>query len=112
MLKVFLSYAHADSSKAAARLREELKLASFDVWRDIEDMQGGESWREQLRNALYEVDVVIVLLTPAAVASPHVIEEWKAARLLKKPIFPALISPCKIPDEFLDIHYHNLNDPE
>ncbi len=98
MLKVFLSYSHTDGSENAARLREELKIA-FDVWRDTEEMQGGESWREQLRNALHEVDIVILLLTPAAVTSPYVAEEWKGARLLKKPVIPVLITSCNIPDE-------------
>ncbi|MCI0339321.1 MAG: toll/interleukin-1 receptor domain-containing protein [Acidobacteria bacterium] len=111
MLKVFLSYARADNIKGAARLRDELKFA-FDVWRDIEDMQSGESWREQLSDALHEVDVVIVLLTPAAVASSHVTEEWKGARLLKKPVIPVLISPCTIPEELREIHYQNLSDPD
>ena len=72
MLKIFLSYARKDGAAAAARLRTELERAGFTVWRDIEQMRGGRAWQEQLRAALREVDVVLVLLTPAAVKSKYV----------------------------------------
>ncbi|PKO19434.1 MAG: hypothetical protein CVU38_21565, partial [Chloroflexi bacterium HGW-Chloroflexi-1] len=56
MIHVFLSYARADGLDAATKLRAELTAMGFQVWRDIEEMQGGLAWKEQLRAALRQVD--------------------------------------------------------
>ncbi|MGD1906292.1 MAG: toll/interleukin-1 receptor domain-containing protein [Leptolyngbyaceae cyanobacterium] len=106
---IFLSYARADGKAAATRLRAELQKARFQVWQDIEDMQGGQAWKEQLRAALRMVDGVAVLLTPAAVASKNVEWEWENALTLEKPVFPLLMMPCSVPEELQRLHYHNLS---
>lgn len=111
MLTLFLSYARADGLAAASRLRAELELAGFTVWRDLEEMRGGVAWKEQLRAALRAVDAVLVLLTPAAVASANVGWEWENALTLQKKVIPLLILPCRPPDELAALHYHNLSDP-
>ena len=109
MPKIFLSYARADGKTAATRLRSELERAGFEVWRDIEDMQGGQAWKDQLRKSLRQVDRVIVLLTPTAVSSKYVEWEWENALTLEKQVIPLLILPCDVPDELKRLHYHNLS---
>ncbi|HLL52186.1 MAG TPA: TIR domain-containing protein, partial [Myxococcaceae bacterium] len=113
MTKVFLSYAREDGSAAAAKLRSELERAKFEVWRDIEEMAGGIGWQEQIRAALHNVDVVVVLLTPKAVESPHVTSEWTDALSLGKRVIPVLILPCAaVPAELARLHYHRLDQPD
>ena len=112
MLKVFLSYARSDGAQAAARLRYELERAKVQVWRDAEDLRGGEDWREQLRAALREVDVVMVMLTPSAVASPYVATEWENALALEKHVVPVLTLPCEVPAALNRLHYRNLGQVE
>ncbi|NER79747.1 MAG: toll/interleukin-1 receptor domain-containing protein [Leptolyngbya sp. SIO1D8] len=109
MPNIFLSYARADGQTAATRLRSELERAGFQVWRDIEDMQGGQAWKDQLRQAIRTVDTVVVLLTPAAVVSKYVEWEWENALTLEKRVIPLLILPCDVPDELTRLHYHNLS---
>jgi hypothetical protein len=109
MARIFLSYARADGKTAATRLRSELERAGFEVWRDIEDMQGGQAWKDQLRKSLRQVDGVIVLLTPAAVSSKYVEWEWENALTLEKRVIPLMILPCDVPDELKRLHYHNLS---
>ena len=109
MPNIFLSYARADGQTAATRLRSELERAGFQVWRDIEDMQGGRAWKDQLRQAIRTVDVVVVLLTPAAIASKYVEWEWENALTLEKRVIPLLTLPCNVPDELTRLHYHNLS---
>lgn len=111
MIQVFLSYARVDGFSAAAKLRGELTAMGFPVWRDIEDMQGGLAWKEQLRAALRGTDAVLVLLTPAAVASQMVTWEWENALTLEKRVVGLLISPCDVPAELKRLHYHDLSDP-
>lgn len=109
MAQIFLSYARKDGFEAATRLRFELERADFQIWRDREDMRGGQDWRQQLQDAIYKVDVVLVLLTPAAVQSPYVTEEWKLALRLGKVVIPLLIRDCTIPRKLSRLHYHNLS---
>ncbi len=112
MLKIFLSYTRKDGADAAARLRAELERAGFTVWRDIEQMRGGRAWQEQLRAALREVDVVLVLLTPGAVKSKYVTWEWDNGLTLQKRVVPLLMLPCKVPPELARLHYHDLSQAD
>jgi len=112
MLKIFLSYARKDGAAAAARLRTELERAGFTVWRDIEEMRGGQAWKEQLRAALRAVEAVLVLLTPGAVESQYVTWEWENALTLQKKVIPLLILPCAPPEELDRLHYHDLSQPD
>lgn len=111
MIQVFLSYARADGLDAAAQLRAELAAMDFQVWRDIEEMQGGLAWKKQLFQALGQVDAVLVLLTPGAAASRSVAWEWETALTMGKRVVPLLIRPCDVPAELQALHYHVLNDP-
>lgn len=111
MLTLFLSYARSDGNHAAIRLRGELEAMGFNVWRDIEDMQGGLPWKEQIRAALRQVDVVLVLLTPAAVTSKTVEWEWENGMTLQRQVIGLLMLPCQAPDELKRLHYHDLSDP-
>ena len=110
--RIFLSYALKDGTEAAARLRSDLMSAGFSVWQDIEDMQGGKAWKAQLRQALREVDAVVVLLTPEAVASKYVEWEIEMAQMVEKTIFPVLVLDCEIPEELRPLHYRNLSVEE
>lgn len=112
MMPIFLSYARADGLDAATRLRNELIAMGFTVWRDLEEMRGGQAWKEQLRAALRAVDAVVVLLTPAAVTSKTVEWEWQNALTLDKRVLPVLIQPCDVPAELARLHYHHLNTPD
>lgn len=110
-INLFLSYARADGLAAAGALRQELSDMGVSVWRDLEEMRGGLDWRAQLRQALAAVDVVVVLLTPGAVASANVAWEWQGALFLNKRVIPLLIAPCDVPDELRKLHYHDFSQP-
>ena len=108
-LDIFISYAREDGNPAAERLRQEMTSAGFAVWRDIENMQGGQEWKVQLRTALRQVKAVVLLLTPKAVASKYVEWELEMARMAETTILPVLIQDCDIPDELDRLHYRNLS---
>ncbi|MEL6779137.1 MAG: toll/interleukin-1 receptor domain-containing protein [Cyanobacteria bacterium J06597_16] len=112
MTQVFLSYARADGAEAALRLRTELTRSGLGVWQDIENMMGGKAWKDQLKTAIREVDAVLVLMTPGAIASEHVTWEWEAAQMLDTPVIPLLISACDVPDDLAQMHYHTLDNEQ
>lgn len=106
---LFISYARKDGSLAAQRLRTELTSAGFTIWQDTQDMQGGKEWKAQLRTILKQVDTVLVLMTPAAVASKYVEWEWDTAQSFEKTVIPIKISDCDVPDELQRLHYRDLS---
>lgn len=110
MTELFISYARADGTQAAVRLRGELESMGVTVWRDSEDMRGGKAWKEQLRAVLRQVDVVVVLLTPGAVTSKMVEWEWENALTLEKRVIAVLVETCQVPEELSRLHYHDLSD--
>lgn len=109
MPKIFLSYAHEDGAEFAARLRSQLERAGFAVWRDIEEMRGSRPWKNQLRQALRQVDALVVVLTPGATRSNNVTWEWESGLTLEKPIITLLLLPCLIPDQLKQLHYHDFS---
>lgn len=111
LAQVFLSYARSDGLDAATKLRGELTAMGVQVWRDIEEMQGGLAWKEQVRAALRQVDAVLVLLTPGSAASQTVEWEWENALTLGKRVIGLLVRPCDVPGELQRLHYHDLSDP-
>lgn len=85
---VFLSYAAQDASEAR-NLERALALAGIDVWSDTK-LRVGERWREVIAAALESADVILVLITPASLASEWVALEWQTAFMQSKRVIPVL----------------------
>jgi hypothetical protein len=113
VLNVMLSYARDDGAEAAARLHKRLERVGYTVSQDVADLRAGESWQQQLGRVLKSVDVVLVLLTPKAVASKMVEWEWTTTLFaLEKPVIPVVILPCDIPHELARLQYRDLSQPD
>lgn len=108
--KILISYARADGLDTSARLRSELQRTGYEVWRDIEEMRGGQDWREQIRAALRECHVMLILLSPASVSSKQVDWEFETAQTLETPVLFALIAPCVSPSAWATLHYQDLSN--
>src|SRR5262245_39504097 len=80
--RVFISYARRDGQPFAAALRQKLETEASDLrlWQDLVSMEGGKDWWRQITEALDAVEYMVLVLTPAAVASPIVQKEWRYAR--------------------------------
>jgi hypothetical protein len=76
-VSVFLSYARADGEIRAAELRDRLKLQApdTDIKQDRLFLEGGVGWWKQITDAIDSVDFLILLMTPAAIASGNVEKE-------------------------------------
>ena len=73
MARIFLSYAHADSASATL-LAEALEAEGHAVWWD-ERLGGGARFAEEIDRELQAADVVMVLWSASAIASPWVLDE-------------------------------------
>ena len=75
---VFLSYAHADETKAR-RIASALRQAGYEVWWD-EMIEGGAVYTRSIGTALETADVVIVLWSALSVESHWVRDEAAQGR--------------------------------
>src|SRR5215831_11367732 len=69
--RAFLSYARSDGETFAAALRERLEreLPDVSLWQDRARMEGGVGWWKQITEALDQVEFLLMIITPGAMAS-------------------------------------------
>src|SRR5262245_52946294 len=92
----FFSYSRNDS-EFALRLARDLRSLRASVWLDQLDISAGERWDHAVEQALAAAQRVIVILSPAAVASANVMDEVSFALEENKTVIPVLYQECKIP---------------
>ena len=110
-LQIFISYARANE-EAVRGYQAKLERIGYTVWRDTEALRGGMAWRKQLHQAIQRSDVVLLFLTPSAVASDNVTLEWQKAQDMEKPLLPLLLEACDVPSELQPVQYHRLDQPQ
>jgi len=87
---VFLSYARKDGEDFAKKLRDRLEREASDIEikQDRLFLEGGVGWRKQIEEAIDSVDFLVLVMTPAAVASGNVQMEWRYARQQGVCVYP------------------------
>lgn len=101
MPSVFLSYATADRSIAeqlsALLITREIDGQKIFVWRDQEQLYGGQKWPKALGEAIAGQDCFLLLWSQHAAQSHFVDFEWNTAVALKKTIIPCLLDTAPLP---------------
>ncbi len=78
--RVFISYARSDGADLATSLRERLIDEEITLWLDRAQMVGGVGWWRQITEALDQVEILLMVMTPAAALSEIAAKEWRYAR--------------------------------
>ncbi len=82
--RLFISYSRSDGKAFADDLRERLTAPpySFPIWQDTVTMEGGRGWWRQIEEVIRskELEYLLLVMTPGALASPVVRQEWRLAR--------------------------------
>jgi hypothetical protein len=96
--KIFISYAHQDSSELAHRLSEDLKEQGHTVWIYQTEMRAGEVWDGQVEDAILKCEVLVALLSPQAVRRRGIcLSEIRMAIDNSIEIVPAMVLYCRPP---------------
>jgi len=61
-VNLFLIHAHSDR-KAVHKLYSRIIKDEIDAWMDVENLQPGQDWQHEIREAILKSDVVIVCLS-------------------------------------------------
>lgn len=103
-LKVFISYSSRDRPDAL-RLKEIAESAGHDVWMDLFDIHPAARLAGELEQGVSSADVLCLLLSPSAVASPWVRDELRYALAAEGNglrVMPIVLRAAPIPEELAD----------
>src|SRR5437660_1966817 len=103
-INIFISYAHADSP-FVDRLEVDLRQQGFDTWVDRQRLVGGQRWRRALQDAVKRAQVLLIVLSPDAVASENVQIEYDYVLDLGKVVIPIYYRQCDVPMELRAIQW-------
>ncbi len=108
---VFLSYSGLDEQDAHS-LFEQMETDGFKVYFAKKSLQAGDSFSEEIRQALIRSSELWVLITPNSLASEWVTTEWGAGWALGKRIVPILLRCEKqqLPDRLRALHCIDYHD--
>ncbi|HUG13987.1 MAG TPA: AAA family ATPase [Thermomicrobiales bacterium] len=102
--RIFISYARGDSD-FARELREWLVRQGHQPWMDLFDIPAGARWPTEIDRALKASEVVIGLLSPGAVRSTNVLNEWDWAIANGRRLILMLVEPCDVPFHYVSLNY-------
>lgn len=116
--RVFVSYSHHDS-KWLTRLHTHLKPLSrqfsMDIWDDTQ-IKGGMNWREEIKKAIAETRVAILLISADFIASDFIATDelpplLEAAEKEGATILPVILSPSMFHHVPHLSQFQAVNDP-
>ncbi len=111
--RVFLSYARTDGEQFAAQLRQRLEAEHIPLWQDRVGLEGGKDWWQQIKDALDVVEFLVLVMTPAAMQSKMVREEWRYARQQGVCVYPVKGKPGldfnSLPHWMRSAHFYDLD---
>jgi WD40 repeat protein len=90
--RAFISYARSDGETfaSALRLRLQREHPSLTLWQDRAELEGGVGWWKQITEALDQVEILIMVMTPAVTQSAVAQKEWRYARQQGVRVCPVL----------------------
>jgi tetratricopeptide (TPR) repeat protein len=102
--KVFFSYARADR-EFVLKLANDLRSAGVSLWIDQLDIPPGDRWDSAVEKALKASLCLVVVLSPASVASQNVLDEVAFALENNKKVVPVLHNRCAVPFRLQRLQY-------
>jgi TIR domain len=102
---IFISYSRRFDLKTALALRSRLAYLGYKTWIDVENVQPGQIWDEEVEQAISHCKVFIVLVSRGMVESRgYEYDEWRMAVELQKQqqenpitIIPIRLEQCEVP---------------
>lgn len=111
-MRVFISSAHADKP-LASKIARALEEAGFYVWDAEREILPGDNWARKIAEGLEESDAMVVLLTPASLASKIVhreIEYVLGEKKFSHRLIPVVVgSPEKLSEDSIPWILRRLN---
>ncbi len=95
-MTIFISHSSKDDAFVDA-LRVDLHKRGYQTWVDHHDIPAGKVWDEVVEAEMNASELMILVLSPASIASKEVAVEWREFRNQDKMILPVKIQECPLP---------------
>jgi len=102
--QVFISYQRTDAD-VARQVRAHLAAAGVRTWMDEYDIAIGAYWPDAVDEGLTASDIVVGILSPDAMASRNVKNEWDWALQNDKRLVLVRVAPTAIPHRYVSINF-------
>lgn len=103
-MQIFISYKR-ENEDFARRLREKLLEWRHITWIDVHDIPAGASWADAIEKGLKGSDVVVGVLSPLAVQSQNVKNEWDWAIVHETRLILLMHQDCDVPLNQIRLNY-------
>jgi hypothetical protein len=100
----FVSHAREDGDFAEL-LKLRLEKEGLTAWIDIERLNVGEDWRQEIDTAIQNTVALIVVMTPSARQSDYVTYEWAFAWGAGVPVIPILLKETPMHPRLESLQY-------
>ncbi|MBZ0276565.1 MAG: TIR domain-containing protein [Anaerolineae bacterium] len=111
---VFTSYSRRDEAfvaKLVDDLRQDLTQSNVTIWLDKE-IPPGSKWDREVQDALERSTAMLLILSPHAIESDNVSDEWNYYLEKRKTIIPIVRHDCEIPFRLRRLQYIDLTTTE
>ncbi len=109
MPRIFISYSRNDQS-FATQLAASLSIGGADVWIDVEDIPAGMNWSRAIQEGLDTSDAMLVVVSPEAMTSRNVEDEWQYFIDNQRTILTVRHRPAKLHYQLNRIQYVDFHD--
>lgn len=117
--RVFFSYSHADAAyldRMLVHLRPVERSGAINLWSDTK-IRAGDRWREEIRTAVAEAKVAVLLISADFLASEFIATDelpplLAAAELEGARIIPIIVKPSRFVRDGSLARFQALNDPK
>lgn len=99
---VFISYKTEERDKAET-VRKQIAAWGYSTWMDTHNISPGSSWADEIDQAVKTARAVLGIMTPAAMSSRNVTNEWDLAIVKGIPFIPLMYAPCDVHYKYIDI---------
>jgi|GEM_PF-5850206 len=111
MQQIFISYSRKEED-IVHQLANVLTDADISVWLDVWHIATGENWRDAIQRGLDESTLMLLVITPNAMDSKQVANEWHYYLDEGKPIIPILLEPARIHYQIRSLNYIDFHGQE
>jgi TIR domain len=103
-VSVFVSYSH-DDAVLVTPVVKLLRLNEALVFQDLDSIELGKKWREQIGRALAEAHLVVVFWCVHSSVSSEVESEYKSALQTGKDLLPVLLDATPLPADLSEFQW-------
>ena len=96
MHRIFLSHSSSNNREAKALkhwLTHQVPELANDIFLDLDDLQIGDDWADELQRSVNRCEAVICLISKAWMSSTECDGEFRMAEILNKQINAAIVDP-------------------